>query len=168
VIGSNQGLGTHLGASIDEFKVDDRVLTSEEALKHYRAYLQCGDGLDNEEDGLVDCPSDPGCMDSLDVSEGMDCRDAVDNDGDGLVEYPSERAEHGCTWWDDPSERPQCSDGLDNDQDGDIDYPADSQCMSDSWTAEFEQPAEYCGMSAELTLVLAPLMWLYRKQRRRV
>jgi cysteine-rich repeat protein len=129
---------------------------------------KCSDGLDNDTDGSIDYPNDPGCTGPLDASEELDCVDGLDNDGDGLVDYPSERAEYGCTWWDDPSEKPQCSDGLDNDRDGDIDYPADPQCMSASWTAEFDQPAEYCGLGAELTLVLAPLMWLYRRRSLRV
>jgi hypothetical protein len=129
---------------------------------------ECDDGFDNDEDGLIDYPSDPDCLDYVDLSEQPDCMDGLDNDEDGLVDYPSERAGYGCTWWDDPSEMPQCSDGLDNDLDGDIDYPADPQCMSASWTAEFDQIAPYCGLGIELVLVVAPLIWMWRRRNRRV
>ncbi len=62
----------------------------------------CNDGLDNDADGRIDYPNDPGCMSTQDNDET------------------------------DPSPEPQCGDGLDNDGDGFIDYPADSSCSSAS------------------------------------
>jgi hypothetical protein len=87
----------------------------------------CSDGLDNDGDGFVDWPNDPGCFGPNDTSEGSACSDGVDNDGDGLVDYP---ADPGCgaPSWD--SENPECSDGIDNDGDGQTDYPNDAQCTS--------------------------------------
>ncbi|PIS05119.1 MAG: hypothetical protein COT81_02740, partial [Candidatus Buchananbacteria bacterium CG10_big_fil_rev_8_21_14_0_10_42_9] len=67
------------------------------------ALPQCSDGVDNDGDGLVDYPNDPGCV------------SASDDDEMNAVEPPI----GGVT---------QCSDGIDNDGDGFIDYPADSGC----------------------------------------
>src|SRR5690606_36034198 len=58
---------------------------------------ECSDGADNDGDGLVDFPDDPGCESADDDSE-LDgrppaCSDGVDNDGDGLVDHP---ADPGC------------------------------------------------------------------------
>lgn len=101
---------------------------------------QCDDGLDNDQDGLIDFPADPGCTSATDDSEspnpsgtGPQCSDGVDNDGDNLVDS----ADPGC---DNPADNdetdgtgggggsPQCSDGNDNDQDGQTDFPADPGC----------------------------------------
>jgi Putative metal-binding motif len=56
----------------------------------------CGDGLDNDGDGLID----EGCTTEV-------CGDGIDNDGDGQVD-------EGC-----PAET--CGDGVDNDGDGQVD-----------------------------------------------
>jgi hypothetical protein len=107
---------------------------------------RCQNGLDDDGDGLVDFPADPGCADPLDLSEtnpAVDCDDGFDNDGDGRVDFdpvtfanpgdqhtpPSGSGDPGCK---DPfsnTESPQCQDGLNNDlgQDpnpGRIDYDA--------------------------------------------
>lgn len=62
---------------------------------------QCSDGVDNDGDGLVDFPADPGCI------------SATDND-----EFNAP-----------PAPLPQCSDGLDNDADGLVDN-VDPGCLS--------------------------------------
>ncbi len=66
---------------------------------------QCQDGIDNDNDGKVDFPADPGCGSASDDTENDVCPGA------------------GC---------PACGDGADNDGDGAIDYPADSGCSSAS------------------------------------
>ncbi|MBA3395957.1 MAG: hypothetical protein H0T89_25220 [Deltaproteobacteria bacterium] len=66
---------------------------------------QCNDGLDNNSDGLIDYPADPGCSSSSDGTEDTVCPGA------------------SC---------PICSDGLDNDGDLLIDYPADTGCLAAS------------------------------------
>ncbi len=43
----------------------------------------CGDGIDNDCDGLTDFPNDPGCCTANEV--GL-CSDGIDNDCDGLVD----------------------------------------------------------------------------------
>jgi hypothetical protein len=66
----------------------------------------CDDGLDNDGDGLVDYPDDPGCASVNDESETDPlrlCDDGVDNDGDGKVDFP---ADPGCLSLDDLTEDP--------------------------------------------------------------
>ncbi|HEV8320893.1 MAG TPA: hypothetical protein VG389_04720, partial [Myxococcota bacterium] len=90
---------------------------------------QCGDGVDNDGDALIDFPADPGCVDPLDDDEvePPQCSDGLDNDADGLVDLD----DPGCTDAADDSEvNPECSDGIDNDGDGLVDFPADPQCGS--------------------------------------
>lgn len=56
---------------------------------------ECSNALDDDADGAVDYPSDPGCEAAGDTSEAPDppppppeaqCADGADNDGDGLVD----------------------------------------------------------------------------------
>ncbi|MEK7390798.1 MAG: peptidoglycan-binding protein [Patescibacteria group bacterium] len=74
---------------------------------------QCNDRLDNDSDGLIDYPSDPGCRSFTDNSEDSDiplppptgdmqCGDGIDNDNDDVVDYPYEP---GCSSAGDDSER---------------------------------------------------------------
>jgi hypothetical protein len=56
---------------------------------------ECSDGIDNDFDGQVDFPNDPGCESASDDDEtDPQCLDGIDNDGDGLVDYP---ADPGCS-----------------------------------------------------------------------
>lgn len=90
-----------------------------------RTVFQCNDGADNDGDGLVDYPADPGCSQSRDDTENTDavsggestttpvsttgganvgmaeCNDGIDNDGDGLADFP---ADPDCNYKMDPSE----------------------------------------------------------------
>jgi len=97
----------------------------------------CGDGIDNDGDGLTDL-ADPGCTDSADndesntvVSPAAACGDGIDNDGDGLIDL----ADPGCSDASDGDEYnaplPECSDGIDNDGDGKIDMQ-DPSCSDAS------------------------------------
>ena len=126
---------------------------------------RCSDGADNDGDGLVDYPADPGCGSPNDDSENPACDDGIDNDGDGLkdladpgcgnqawrrTENPACSdgvdddgdgkidwpADDGCRDATDQSEAPDCADGIDNDGDGLIDYPADPGCQNYSWATE--------------------------------
>jgi hypothetical protein len=73
---------------------------------------QCSDGRDNDSDGKIDHPADPGCESAADDSESPD-----------------------------PSPPSQCSDGRDNDSDGKIDHPTDPGCESASDDTESPDPA---------------------------
>ena len=104
---------------------------------------QCSDGLDNDGDGLLDYPEDPGCSapdDSSEQSPSLPCDDGLDNDADGLIDYPADLGCKDPTWG---LENPQCSDGIDNDGDRKIDWdggPAgsrlDRQCKKAPWKDE--------------------------------
>ncbi len=152
----------------------------------------CADGIDNDGDGLVDL-SDPGCASGEDLSEKdllLPCDDGADNDADGRIDFdpvtyadpgdenstPSGSGDPGCispSWG---TESPHCQDGIDNDGDGKRDYDAglsangvahaagpDSRCAGKPWVILEALPN--CGLGVELTLVLAPLMWLTRRRR---
>jgi len=116
---------------------------------------QCNDGLDNDGDGLVDYPADPGCVSLEDDDEFNEieepvyqCSDGIDNDGDDFIDM----FDPGCDHPEDDDEfneieEPvyQCNDGLDNDGDGLVDYPADPGCDSpedDNEFNEIEEPQE--------------------------
>ena len=71
---------------------------------------ECNDGVDNDGDGKIDYPNDPGCDTPADNDETDDCPTGP-----------------MC---------PQCGNGKDDDGDGKIDYPADPQCHSASGTSE--------------------------------
>lgn len=47
----------------------------------------CDDGLDNDDDGFVDFPVDPGCPTAYSNTERPACDDGRDNDGDGLIDF---------------------------------------------------------------------------------
>jgi hypothetical protein len=88
----------------------------------------CGNGADEDGDGLADYPADPGCATAADLTElgTAACDDGLDNDGDGRVDL----SDSGCLDGADTSERGTavCDDGLDNDGDGLSDYPPDPGC----------------------------------------
>ena len=96
---------------------------------------QCSDGVDNDGDGQIDFPNDPGCANEDDDTEQDEvlpqCSDGVDNDGDGKIDFPNDP---GCANEDDDTEQgedqPECSDDVDNDGDGMIDFPNDPGCSS--------------------------------------
>ncbi len=117
----------------------------------------CGDGIDNDRDGIVDFPQDPGCESLTDDNElNAACSDGIDNDGDGLIDLggldttgdgiANTAADPGCTDLLDNDETdgvlPACADGIDNDGDGEADYPADPDC--DNETDDEEAAADEC------------------------
>lgn len=58
--------------------------------KPVRATKACSDGSDNDGDGYIDWPNDPGCKNKADNSElnpNVECDDGVDNDGDNDIDY---------------------------------------------------------------------------------
>lgn len=65
----------------------------------------CSDGQDNDGDGLIDFPDDPGCSGSKDASEiNRQCSDGADNDGDGLIDGE----DRGCDGPQDDDETDSC------------------------------------------------------------
>ncbi len=72
--------------------------------------VECGDGMDNNGDGRIDFPSDPGCTSAADAVEDTVCPGAncpacsnmADDDADGLIDWP---ADFGCAAASSPDER---------------------------------------------------------------
>ena len=63
--------------------------------KHHKK-ARCNDGIDNDNDGAIDFPSDFGCSSLKDKDESFPkaaCQDGKDNDNDGFVDFP---ADSGC------------------------------------------------------------------------
>ena len=115
----------------------------------------CSDGVDNDGDGLVDYPADPGCespdSDDEDGIVAAQCDDGRDNDGDGKIDYPNDP---GCfaavadNEVDDcPSGPgcPQCANGIDDDGSGQTDFPNDPGCESAADPFEFAENPNACG-----------------------
>ncbi|MEO0600540.1 MAG: hypothetical protein AAF211_03835 [Myxococcota bacterium] len=55
----------------------------------------CRDGVDNDGDGLIDFPEEPGCETACDPNEADPptppvCANGADDDGDGLSDYPAD------------------------------------------------------------------------------
>src|SRR5262245_15317607 len=98
-------------------------------LSHYRAQIlavarPCADGVDNDSNGLVDYPSDPGCTWIGDLSEGPDCSDGIDNDNDGTVDL----ADFFCSEASDAREEPDVdSDGVTDAEDDCLFVPNSNQ-----------------------------------------
>ncbi|MEZ4474593.1 MAG: hypothetical protein R3F60_28165 [bacterium] len=75
---------------------------------------ECRNGRDDDADGRVDYPADPGCADPDDTTEVdpdplPQCADDDDNDGDGLVDYP---LDVGCFAASDNDEVDVCGQGV--------------------------------------------------------
>jgi hypothetical protein len=64
---------------------------------------QCNNGQDDDHDGLVDHPADPGCFSLGDPIEQDPrvCADGIDNDRDRAIDFPNDP---GCSSRDDPTE----------------------------------------------------------------
>src|SRR5438045_1127392 len=88
---------------------------------------QCSDGIDNDGDGLVDEPADPGCVAPQQDDEVDDCPTGPN-----------------C---------PQCGNKIDDDGNGSIDYPNDPGCTSASDQFEFANNPVACGAG----LMIRPL-----------
>ncbi len=71
----------------------------------------CSDGLDNDGDGRVDFPDDPGCAHATYALEDPACDNRVDDDGDGLVDLDDPSCSAGA-WYDSESPAPVCGLGF--------------------------------------------------------
>jgi len=88
---------------------------------------QCSDGIDNDGDGKIDYPSDPGCL--------------VPQQDDEIDDCPSGP---NC---------PQCSNGVDDDGNGSTDYPNDPGCTSAADVFEFVNNPVACGAGLQIRQV---------------
>jgi outer membrane protein assembly factor BamB len=121
------------------------------------------DGICSSGEDCTNCPNDCPGQTSGNPSERWCCGDGVcSGPEDGLL------CALDCGEGQDP---PECSDALDNDGDGMIDFgggpggePADPHCTDPS--DDQERATRRCGLGFELTLLLAPLLWLRPRPRR--
>ena len=96
----------------------------------------CANRVDDDADGRIDFPDDPGCASAADDDEsdqapGLQCSNGLDDDDDGLFDV----WDPDCTSPSDPTERGDntptaCANGLDDDADGAFDFPADPGCRA--------------------------------------
>ena len=102
----------------------------------------CSDGLDDDGDGLIDHPDDPGCSSPTDASEReatLACDNTLDDDGDGTIDLE----DGGCDAPGDTSERgapEECDNGLDDDGDLLADFPSDQGCLHPTNLYELPEP----------------------------
>jgi len=107
----------------------------------------CADGMDNDEDGLIDM-LDPGCPHAsgtteVDPGEPAACGNGADDDADGQIDFPTDA---GCEGPGDPDEADpdppaDCANGVDDDGDGRIDL-ADPSCRAAGWGREDGPPGD--------------------------
>ncbi len=133
--------------SIDGLDVSVEVFDDQWVLRDSFQYsaAECADERDNDGDGYVDFPEDPGCRSADSDREDAACQDGWDNDGDGLIDFDGGLSVFGLG---DPritEADPHCVNSYDN----------------------REPPRRACGVGAELALLFLPLSWLHRTAGRR-
>jgi hypothetical protein len=101
---------------------------------------ECSDGIDNDGDGAVDHPDDPGCFDAAFGLERAPCQNGVDDDGDGGIDFDGGASANG----------------------GVPLGPADPECDAPFYPERRRQ----CGLGGELAPLLG-LWWAVRTRRRR-
>src|SRR5256885_13758328 len=85
---------------------------------------QCSDGIDNDGDGLIDYPNDPGCFAPQQDTEVDDCPDGP-----------------AC---------PECGNKKDDDNNRPTDFPDDPGCTAASDTDEYTENPAACGTAVEI------------------
>jgi hypothetical protein len=116
--------------------------TSHNVFKIDVGFPACNDGLDNDGDGLIDYPLDPGCQLLASEIEDPICDDGIDNDSDSLTDFPADK---GCKSGHASIENPECNDGIDNDSDGLTDLGSDPQCNFAHDDSELELARDWVG-----------------------
>jgi hypothetical protein len=118
------------------------VWIADDAIEHLATLFakpRCSDGFDDDGDGLVDHPQDPGCVSPDSEIEAPRCQDGIDNDGDGTIDFDGGASANG----------------------GVALAPADSACGS-AWIDR--ERLKGCGLGAELALLLPALAGLRRRR----
>jgi hypothetical protein len=100
----------------------------------------CSDRIDNDGDGLVDHPTDPGCRSASSARENPQCQDGIDNDRRTGIDFDGGASANGGV----PLAEP------------------DPQCTT-AWRDR--ETIRTCGIGFELALVLPALLGLRRRRR---
>jgi hypothetical protein len=119
----------------------------------------CADGIDNDGDGFTDHPEDPGCRDAKSAREDPQCQDGVNNDtgkdpDPGLIDFDG-----GQSIWGECTGSPGGCPPEVSDPDGDGIADPDPECAGRPYRG-CEAPQCFCGLGAELALLLPLLIWL--------
>lgn len=117
---------------------DDGNLTTGDGCSPTCRIEECSDGVENDGDGRIDFPQDPGCRDASASSESPACQDGIDNDGQTGIDFDGGASANGGAPLAEPD--PNC---------GGVAH------------RETERPS--CGLGAELVLAL-PLLALRRRR----
>jgi len=113
----------------------------------------CADGLDNDADGKIDYPADPGCSAASDYSEAdpppapAACADGLDNDGDGRVDYPND---------------PGCASAADTDETNPVQPPPLVQKLPAKVTITTDWGRGYCADVAVVNTTANAVRWKTR------
>lgn len=120
---------------------DEHADTSRIRIAQARLALlpECSNGLDDDADGYVDFPEDPGCGSSSADREDPRCQDGVDNDGDGKIDFDGGASVNG----------------------GVPITEADPGCVASWGSGE----SRGCGLGVELALLIPLLAWLLDPKR---
>ncbi|MCI0635311.1 MAG: hypothetical protein L0206_15570, partial [Actinobacteria bacterium] len=111
----------------------------------------CDDGEDNDGDGYVDFPDDPGCQFATSLIEDPQCQDGIDNDGKLGTDFDGGESVLGVGNGDPDGADPQCA-------------AACPTCMDRPWKDK-EAGGSGCGLGFEAAILLAPLLWHRRRAR---
>lgn len=103
----------------------------------------CANGIDDDEDGLVDYPADLGCRDAASNIEDAACQDGDDNDGDGKIDFDGGFSALGY-----------------------VAAEPDPQCLNPFKNKETPSCGP-CGRGCGLALLVPPITWIGRRRARR-
>lgn len=112
------------------------------ALMVFAAPKKCNNNQDDDNDGLVDYPADPGCSsqsDNAETSPSLVCDNGIDqtNDRDNLADYRLSGGDPGCVSVTDTSEVDgECDDSLDSSDRDILSDATDPGCTSTSDQSE--------------------------------
>jgi uncharacterized repeat protein (TIGR03806 family) len=117
----------------------------------------CNDGDDNDGDGFVDFPDDPGCRYATSANEQSPCQDGLDNDAEPGIDFDGGQSIHGaCSGG-------TCPPGV-SDPEGDGNANPDPQCVGAPWRSRESRPTG-CGLGFELAFAVPLLARLARRRR---
>jgi len=132
---------------------------------NYQAWVatlppECRDAVDNDGDGLVDFPDDPGCPDPDGDVENPQCQDGLNNDApfDALIDFDGGQSIHG------PCSGGVCPPGVSDPNHDGVANP-DPHCSgpTDSTEGGGLPPGWGCGLGPELALLIPALLALRRR-----